>query len=210
MKKPGIAIVDYGLGNVRSIVNGVEKVGGEPMLTREPSELLAADGLVLPGVGSFISGMERLTGCGLIDCIREYAAGGKPMIGICLGMQLLFDRGEEFGVTAGLALLSGEVKLLPAVAKLPHMAWNGILPPQPGRWDGTPFAGVRPGEDMYFVHSYAAVPAEESDILSITDFGGYNFVSAVQRGNITGCQFHPEKSGGAGLGILSAWVESCR
>lgn len=210
MTKPGIAIVDYGLGNVRSLVNGVEKVGGEPLLTRDPAELLAADGLVLPGVGSFICGMERLTGCGLTDCVRAYAASGKPLIGICLGMQLLFDRGEEFGVTAGLALLPGEVKLLPPVAKLPHMAWNGIHPPRPERWAGTPLAGVRPGEDMYFVHSFAAVPADGNDILSLTDFGGHRFASSVQRGNITGCQFHPEKSGTAGLGILAAWVESCR
>lgn len=204
-----IAVVDYGTGNVRSIAGGLERAGAAPFLTREPSSILGAAGLVLPGVGAFRSGMDRLRESGLVECILRFADSGKPLLGICLGMQLLMEEGEEFGPSKGLGLFRGRVERLPVREKLPHVGWNGIEPPCAGRWSSTIFHGVAEGADVYFVHSYAAVPENPEEIACLTGYGGRPFVSAIRRGNLAGCQFHPEKSGAAGLGILSAYVKSC-
>jgi len=210
MRQPAVAIIDYGLGNVRSLANALERVHALPILTRDPAVIQAAGGLILPGVGAFQAGMERLQALDLVPSIRSFFSSGKPLLGICLGMQLLMDQGEEFGISSGLGLVSGAVKRLQTDAKLPHMGWNRIRPPHPDAWQQTLLQNISPDNDMYFVHSYAVEPSQAVDILGLTDHGRSSFVSAVQHDNIVGLQFHPERSGPAGINILAAYVQSCR
>ena len=153
-----VAILDYDCGNVRSIVNAFIKIKAQPVLTRDPQIIQAADALVIPGVGAFANAMESLKQHGLIKEIFKFAAGGRFILGICLGMQILFEQSEEFGISKGLGLIRGNVKKLPVKVdgkiRLPHIAWNSIYPPADGSWDDSIFSDIQPGSKVYFVHTY--------------------------------------------------------
>lgn len=208
-----IAIIDYEVGNIRSIFSAFEKVGATPKLTRDRQEILNTDGVVLPGVGAYSHGMEKLKEHGLDLVIKDFAATGRPVLGICLGMQLLLSESDEFGLTKGIGLIPGSVRQLkllnPKVQKLPHVSWNELQKPNNVSWDGTIFEEVNPEENMYFVHSFAAVPENESHVLSLTNYSDSQFCSSVKNGNVYGCQFHPEKSAVEGLKIVSNFIRIC-
>ena len=211
IKNNRVAIVDYNLGNVQSILNGFHKINIDCVLTRSPSEILGSGACILPGVGAFAYGMENLIRFDLPEIIEKYVETGKPILGICLGMQLLMQGSHEFGWTSGLNLIQGEVRSLSinnhSPVKLPHVSWNEIRPPVSDRWANTLLSSTLPGENVYFVHSYAAVPSNQSEWLSETIYDEIKFCSAVQSRNIIGVQFHPEKSGGTGLRILRKFAD---
>jgi|LWDU01.1.fsa_nt_gi glutamine amidotransferase len=210
-----IAIIDYGIGNVRSILSAFENQKGEAdvFLTSDKDEILKSDGLVLPGVGAFSHGMENLKSYDLVDVIKEYATSDRPFMGICLGMQLLFEESEEFGVSEGLGLILGRVVKLPTKdnqnEKLPHVSWNE-LNSKNAPWVDTILADIEEGSDMYFVHSFVARPRDGDNVLSTTEYSGYHFCSSVKKNNIYGCQFHPEKSGPTGLKIINNFIRMCK
>jgi imidazole glycerol-phosphate synthase subunit HisH len=199
-----IAIVDYGVGNLASVRNAFRRIGASAELHTDPATIHGAERLVLPGVGSFRVAMETLTSRGWVPALHAFAKTGKPFMGICLGMQLLFDRGEEHGPTNGLGLIPGEVvKLEPLPPhKVPHVGWNSLTPTKPHPL----LARIKPSVDFYFVHSFHCVPANTADVLGTCDFGG-SFVAAVAAGNVAGMQFHPEKSQPAGIQILENFIE---
>ena len=207
-----IAIIDYGIGNIRSILSAFENQGANVFLTSDKGEILKSDGLVLPGVGAFSHGMKNLESYGLVDVIKEYAALDRPLMGICLGMQLLFEESEEFGKTEGLGLILGKVVKLPTKdnqnENLPHVSWNK-LNSNKVPWKNTILADTKEGSDMYFVHSFVAQPRDSYNILSLTEYSNYHFCSSVKKGNIYGCQFHPEKSGPTGLKIINNFIRMC-
>lgn len=196
-----IAIIDYGMGNLRSVQKGFEKVGVAARVTRAADEIGRAPGVVLPGVGAFGACMDNLRDYGLIDVVRQVVERGTPFLGICLGMQLLFEESEEFGPVRGLGLLRGRVVRFrerdDPDFRIPHMGWNQIQ----RRQDAAALAGIDDGAFVYFVHSYHVEPADPGVIATTTDYDG-EFVSAVARGNLFACQFHPEKSQRIGLQIL--------
>lgn len=208
-----IAIIDYGVGNLFSLSSSLRHLGLETRITREARDLAAADRIILPGVGAFADAAAKLRDTGLVDTICGQAAAGKPLLGICLGMQMLFDEGEEFGLRPGLGLIPGRVVKLPArdaagaPLRVPQVGWNGLLPP-PGRADFAQSAlrAVQPGGEVYFVHSYEAKPACPADRLADTLYGGRRVCAAARRGSVTGCQFHPEKSGEVGLSVLRQFL----
>ncbi|MBT9281662.1 MAG: imidazole glycerol phosphate synthase subunit HisH [Hydrogenibacillus schlegelii] len=196
-----IAIVDTGLGNLRSVQKALIRLGADARLTVLPEELEAADGVVLPGVGAFPAAMDHLKRHGLVESLRELAARQTPLLGICLGMQLLFEKSEEWKLTLGLGLLPGQVTRLPAEVKLPHIGWNTVMP----RRSHPIWEGLEPGTWFYFVHTYAVEAQEASDVIAVTKYGR-PFPSIVARGNVVGVQFHPEKSSTAGLQLLGNWL----
>lgn len=208
-----IAIIDYGIGNVRSILSAFENQGANVFLTSDKDEILKSDGLVLPGVGAFSHGMENLKNYDLVDVIKEYAISDKPFMGICLGMQMLFEESEEFGETKGLGLILGKVVKLPTKdsqnEKLPHVSWNE-LNSKNVPWIDTILADIEEGSDMYFVHSFIAQPRDGDNILSTTEYSSNHFCSSVKKDNIYGCQFHPEKSGPTGLKIINNFIRMCQ
>jgi len=202
MKPVTIAIVDYGIGNVQSIKNALLSIGVSSVLTNKEEEIMRADALILPGVGAFPKGMENLRQRGLESILEKFKNSGKPLLGICLGMQLLMEDSNEFGSTKGLGFIKGNVRKMEVVnEKLPHIAWSEIL------LTGNAKGFVQPAGRFYFVHSYAVIPALEKNIFSTTLYDGKVFCSAVIEGNILGFQFHPEKSGEAGLDLLRTFVE---
>jgi glutamine amidotransferase len=194
-----IKIVDYGMGNLRSVQKAFEKIGAEAVIVSSPAEAVDAQKLVLPGVGAFRDAIHELRRTGLDQPVREHIAAGKPFLGICLGLQLLFDVGYEDGEWEGLGILKGKVVRFTEQPdlKIPHMGWNGLDFPKPTRL----FEGVPAGSSFYFVHSYYVVPDDQSVIAARTDYGG-PFVSAVARDNLFATQFHPEKSQTLGLRLL--------
>ncbi|MCG7536349.1 imidazole glycerol phosphate synthase subunit HisH [Pseudoalteromonas sp. OOF1S-7] len=209
-----VTIVDYGVGNVRSIINALEKVGATSVVVSNDKEtILNSDGVVLPGVGAFSHGMAKLKENGLDAVIKDYAGMNKPLLGICLGMQMLFSESEEFGLTLGLDLIEGKIQKLktlnPGYEKLPHVSWNEIAQPDAQAWDNTILDGLNDKANMYFVHTFAASPLHEEHILSTTEYSDYVFCSTVKKGNIYGCQFHPEKSAVEGLSIMKNFVKIC-
>jgi imidazole glycerol-phosphate synthase subunit HisH len=210
MTAPVIAVLDYDIGNLASIVNALTEVGVTAVPTRDRAQIESADALILPGVGAFCQGMGNLSKYDLLDSISLHISSGKPFLGICLGMQLLFEESEEFGLCKGLGILKGRVRKLTlsseSTDKLPHIGWNAVRQPITGRWGGTIFETVSEPSDFYFVHSFAVEPEDQEIILGVTDFGGYQFCSGVHSGNIYGCQFHPEKSGMVGLSVLRNFV----
>jgi imidazole glycerol-phosphate synthase subunit HisH len=210
LRNKRICVIDYDLGNVKSILMGLKKVGAHPVLSKEEDEILSSDAVVLPGVGAFNVGMENLKKYALIEKISRFVRTGKPLLGICLGMQLLMDEGEEFGYSKGLGLLRGKVTKLSLKEghkeRIPHVGWNMIDEPEESRWRGTILNGLEAKSGVYFVHSFRAEPADPGDILSTTFYGGKHFCSSVHKGNIYGCQFHPEKSAAVGLRILENFV----
>lgn len=204
-----ICILDYGVGNIYSAAKGMKRFSPGVTVSDDPLEVRAADALVLPGQGSFEAGMRGLRVRGLIDEVKNAADAGKPILGICLGAQLLLERGYEFGDREGLGLIPGEAVHFPALTggiKVPHMGWNSIEEAEPGRWTGTALQGIPGGAEMYFIHSYILNPLHPQDILATTEYGGARFASVIGRGRILGCQFHPEKSADAGLRIIENFV----
>lgn len=197
-----ITIIDYGMGNLRSVEKALEKVGAEVTVSRDPDDVRRAERIVLPGVGAFGDAMHNLEKRGLVEVIKAEVAAGKPFLGICLGLDLLFEESDEHGVHAGLGLLPGRVELLPTELKIPQIGWNHVAI----RKESKLLAGIPDGSSFYFVHSYAVVPELESDILCTTEYG-CTFVSAVERGNIAAFQFHPEKSSSLGLTILENFAK---
>ncbi|EHN10471.1 Imidazole glycerol phosphate synthase amidotransferase subunit [Patulibacter medicamentivorans] len=206
-----IAVVDYGMGNRRSVEKALEHAGARALVTADSAEIRAADGLVLCGVGAFAAGAQRLRESGLDDLVRERVADGTPLLGICLGMQLLFERSDERGGATGLGLLAGPVRQLQPSGglKLPHIGWNLV------RWvdrpDGRPpvLRGTLPEQTaFYHVHSYVVRPEDPADVAAHGDYGG-PFVTAVQRDRVYGAQFHPEKSSTDGLRVLRSFAETC-
>jgi len=198
-----IAIIDYGMGNLHSVSKAVERLGYEAVVTSDEAEIMAADGAILPGVGAFGDAMEELAATGLDSVVKRYAASGKPLLGICLGMQLLFSESEEHGQHKGLDLLPGRVVRFQGSYKVPHMGWNRLAFGQTSPL----FAGLAEGH-VYFVHSYHVKPEVASDLLATTDY--YQQVTAiVGRGNVYGMQFHPEKSGELGMKLLGNFLSLC-
>jgi glutamine amidotransferase len=197
---PSVVVVDHGSGNLRSAERALAQVGADVVVTSDIDKARDADGVVLPGVGAFAACMAGVISVGADDLVRERAAAGRPVLGICVGMQVLYAAGEEHGVrTAGIGVLPGEVVQLSAPI-LPHMGWNTVSPPT----QSALFAGVA-DERFYFVHSYAARPDGDGET---TATHGERFVAAVEAGPLCATQFHPEKSGAAGLGLLRNWVSS--
>lgn len=195
-----IAIIDYGMGNLHSVSKAVERLGFDCVVTSDEEVLLKADGAILPGVGAFGDAMEQLTATGLKDAVLRYAASGKPLLGICLGMQLLFTTSEEYGPHEGLNLLPGRVVKFQGDYKIPHMGWNKLQFKQPSPL----FEDIEEGH-VYFVHSFHAKPDVPSDLLAATDY--YQPVTAiVGRGSVFGMQFHPEKSGDVGMRLLGNFL----
>ena len=198
-----IAIVDYGMGNLRSVQKAFERVGQAADVTADADRIAAAPGVVLPGVGAFGACMANLTAAGLLEPVRHVLASGRPFLGICLGMQLLFEESEEFGPVKGLGILPGRVvRFVPdRERKIPHMGWNQVRvvrrAPQ--------LAGVDDGAFVYFVHSYYPVPADPSLVATTTTYGP-EFASSVVRDNLFACQFHPEKSQRVGLRLLESFL----
>jgi imidazole glycerol-phosphate synthase subunit HisH len=206
--RPRIAIVDYGMGNRRSVEKALEHVGAAASITRDRDELQQAEALVLPGVGAFPRGMQNLRSYGLEALLRERVEAGTPLLGICLGMQLLFDCSTELGErTPGLGLIGGEVLPLEAEAlRVPHIGWNEVRFERPSRLTAElPAAGV----PFYHVHSYAAHPTEPGDVVGTAAYGG-RFATIVERGSVYGTQFHPEKSSSDGLTLLASFVRMVR
>jgi imidazole glycerol-phosphate synthase subunit HisH len=196
-----VAIVDYGLCNLDSVRRAVEECGGEPLLTNRPDAVMDADRVILPGVGAFPEAMANLRRDGLDAAMtRRVVEQGHPFLGICLGMQLMAERGLEGRPTSGLGWISGEVRRLEPGngSRVPHIGWNEVVPAAADAL----FAGIPSGADFYFVHSYVVHPADAGDILGLTPYGDRNVVSAVRRGNMWGVQFHPEKSQKIGFTVL--------
>ena len=200
-----IAIIDYGVGNLFSLRSSFAAIGQEVVVTDDPAVAGAADKLILPGVGAFGDAAEKLRASGLDEFVRQQAESGKPLLGICLGMQLLFDESMEYGVHKGLGLIPGRVVpmegAIPADLKIPHIGWNALHFPK----QSPLFRYVREGECVYFVHSFYAADCDENVIAS-AEYGAM-LTAAVQKDNVFGCQFHPEKSGKTGLAILRAFCE---
>ncbi len=195
-----IAIVDYGMGNLRSVQKGFEKIGAEAIISRDPAQIKDSEKVVLPGVGAFPECMKNLANFGLIDPIIDFIKSDRPFLGICLGLQLLFDESEEFGLHGGLKVIPGKVKAFDRNMglKIPHMGWNQVN----FKKDVPIFMNIPDGAWFYFVHSYYVDPSDKEDIAATTNYG-IEFTCAVSRGNLYALQFHPEKSQDNGLKILS-------
>jgi imidazole glycerol-phosphate synthase subunit HisH len=198
--RPLVAVVDYGAGNLVSIDQALDRVGARVVVARDPEAARGADLLVVPGVGAAAPAMERLQRQGLAATLRDWIAAGRPYLGICLGLQLLFEASDEDGAET-LGVLAGRTSLLADAPTLPHIGWNQVDRTR----DHSLFAGIRPSADFYFVHSYAGVPAgaHEGAVTLATTTHGATFVSAIERDNVVGVQFHPERSGADGLRLLA-------
>ncbi len=211
-----ITVIDYGIVNLGNIVRGLEHAGGRVCSSMDPDVVRQADRLVLPGVGAFAAGMAELSARGLDHAVIESAKAGTPLLGICLGMQMLLDHSEENGSHDGLGILAGRVRAIPREGidgsrrrKVPHIGWNSLeYPPHRSHWQESCLASTQYGEFCYFVHSYMAVPENPTHILAQCDYEGLAVNAAIARDNITGLQFHPERSGPEGLNILEQFVKS--
>ena len=203
-----ISIVDYGAGNILSIEQALRKFDVRVEVTTDPETVLLSDAVVLPGVGAFGEGMSKLKGRGLDRALCEASAAGTPLLGICLGMQLLFESSTEFGFNQGLGLIPGQVDRLVVGSgtRLPHVGWNSIDKTVHCDEVGSLLGNTHDGEDLYFVHSYCALPSNLSHLLAECNYGGTRFAAVVRNENVYGCQFHPEKSGEAGLSILHNFI----
>ena len=201
-----IAIIDYGVGNLFSLCSSLERIGAQAVVTSDPEVIRKARKLILPGVGAFADAAQKLRDSGLDKLIKEEVSRGKEIMGICLGMQLLFEKSYEFGEHQGLGLLKGSVipmeGTIPAQLKIPHIGWNALH----FRKDSKLLRYIKDGDCVYFVHSYYAAHCDES-VIATAEYGK-ELTAAVQQGNVMGCQFHPEKSGEVGLKILRAFCES--
>ena len=201
-----IAIIDYGVGNLFSLTSSFAAIGAEAIATNDPDVIRAADRLILPGVGAFEDAAKKLFASGMAALVTEEAKRGKPIMGICLGMQLLFEKSYEYGEHEGLGLLSGSVRpiadVIPTDYKIPHIGWNALTITRP---NSPIFRYLKNGDHVYFVHSYYATDCADS-VIATAEYGA-PLTAAVQKDNIFGCQFHPEKSGKVGLDILRAFCD---
>ena len=210
MKKT-VVIIDYQLGNLFSVNQALVNIGLNVLISTDAKDIIGADAIVLPGVGAFGNAMANLNELGLTEPIKKFISEGKPFLGICLGLQLLFSNSEEFGAVEGLGLIKGKVKRfsngsITKTVRVPQIAWNTIEKPNDGRWDNTPLENIKESEHMYFVHSYYVVPDDESVVLTTTTYGGMSYASSIFKNNIFACQFHPEKSASEGLKIYREWA----
>jgi imidazole glycerol-phosphate synthase subunit HisH len=212
---PQVAIIDYEMGNLFSVQRACEHVGLRPCITSDISVIKNSVAIILPGVGAFGDAMENLKRLDLISPIKDCIETGKPFMGICLGMQLVFSESEEFGVHKGLDIIKGSVVKFPdsnnkgEKIKVPQVGWNHIYRPASAKqsfWNASPLKDVPSGEFMYFVHSYYSVPSDKEVVLSTTTYEGTTFCSSVLHGNVFACQFHPEKSAGEGIKIYNNWA----
>lgn len=211
-----VTILDYGVGNLRSVARAFEVCGATPVLAKTPAQAINADRLVIPGVGAFRSCTDALRAAGFVDVIEQAVnANQRPVMGICVGMQMLLNVSEEFGEQAGLGLVAGKVCRIPHVSatgdrrKVPHIGWASLRPPEgadAGAWSGTILRDTLIGTDVYFVHSFAAVAERADEVLATASYDGYEICAAVRRNNLYGVQFHPEKSGMAGLRIIRSFL----
>jgi glutamine amidotransferase len=209
-----VTVIDYGVGNLLSVRRAFEHFGAEVILAETAAQLAAADRLVLPGVGAFGDGMAGLRARHLVEAVVQHAAGGRPFLGICLGMQMMLDASEEFGEHAGLGIIPGKVKAISPVGrdgrphKIPHIGWSALaVPPGHAPWGHGLLHGITPGDAVYFVHSFTAVPTSDAHRLADCDYDGLAISAAIGRDNIYGCQFHPEKSGRVGLRMIANFLE---
>ena len=198
-----IAIIDYDAGNMLSVVKALDHLGCDPVVTRDPDVLQQADKVILPGVGAFGDAMDRLNGYDLVPVIKDVIKEGKPFLGICLGLQLLYESSEEAPGVAGIGALAGRIRKIPAgeYVKIPQMGWNSLEYPNPGRL----FNGINEGSYVYFVHSYYLEAADRSTVTATTSYN-VTIDASVESGNVFACQFHPEKSGAVGLRILENFI----
>ena len=207
-----IAIIDYQLGNLFSVRQACVYLGYDAVITSDKNELLEADYAILPGVGAFGDAMNNLEGLDMISPIKDFIAGGKPFMGVCLGLQLLFSESEEFGASKGLNLIEGTVQKFPPrnsqneVLKVPQIEWNNIRETPDRKWENTPLQSCHNGDYMYFVHSFFVKPQIQDTVLSLTSYGGMTYCSSVLQKNIFACQVHPEKSGRHGVQIYKNWL----
>ncbi len=200
-----VAIVDYGVGNLFSLTSSLEAIGADVKVTNDAAVLKSADQIILPGVGAFEDAAKKLRQGGLDKALIELAQDGKPFLGICLGMQMLFERSFEYGEHKGLGLIKGDVipmkGVIPADLKIPHIGWNPLI----FKKESPLFSNIKNGDCVYFVHSFYAENCKES-VVATAEYGK-ELTAAVQKGNVFGCQFHPEKSGKVGLAILEAFTQ---
>ncbi len=197
-----VVIIDYNIGNVKSVLNACERIGIEAIISRDIEQIKQAKGIILPGVGSFNVAMENLKKYDLIDILNERKQAGTPILGICLGMQVLFEKGYEVKETKGLGYLKGNVDLIKATKKLPHMGWNELY----FNKNNNILKYVKEFDDVYFIHSYMA-DFNNEEVICYTEYEKQKIPALVGRNNVLGCQFHPEKSGEVGQNILKAWKE---
>jgi glutamine amidotransferase len=210
---PGVVVIDYGVGNLFSVRRAFEQCGATVAFSSDPDEIMSAPRVVLPGVGAFADGMRGLIERKLDGVVRAYAELDRPLLGICLGMQMLADVSEEFGEHKGLGIIPGRVSAIENTTsdgrphKIPHIGWAALQKPE-GRqdWDRTILHDVRQGEAVYLVHSYAFIPNDKAYRLADVDYHGRTISAAIQRGKVYGCQFHPEKSGAVGLKIVDRFL----
>jgi glutamine amidotransferase len=207
-----VVIVDYGMGNLKSVQRGLEKVGASALVSSNPAIIANAERLILPGVGAFEDGMKGLGDAGVLDAVYDFVKTGNELLGICLGMQMLLDQSEEYGNHKGLGLISGDVKEIPksyygdVVRKIPHIGWVRVEKPSHHDWKGSCLEDIKLGEYFYFVHSFMAVTKNKEDLLAQCKDEGAVVAAAIKKDNITGLQFHPEKSGEVGLKILHKFI----
>jgi imidazole glycerol-phosphate synthase subunit HisH len=206
-----IVIIDYSLGNLFSVQQALTYCGADTIISHSPNDVKTADAIVLPGVGAFAEAMKYLRENKLDQAIIDTVDGGKPFLGVCLGMQLLFESSEEFTNSYGLGLISGSIKRFVKPAEMeklhvPQVGWNTIERNHTFNWNNTVLAGVPESSYMYFVHSFYAMPTNPSDVLSVSEYGGTRYCSSVMKNNIVATQFHPEKSGEEGIKIYKNWL----
>ena len=209
MSIPEIVVIDYGVGNLLSVQRGFEHCGAKVVLTADPQKILSAKRVVLPGVGAFANAMMALNSLGLVAVIQELSDRQIPLLGICLGMQLLLEESDEFGVTKGLGLIPGRVVAIPdltlsgGLQKIPHIGWSALQPSNPNiEWQSTLLKDNHRGDAAYFVHSFMANPTDTTHRIADCLYGGHKVSAMIGKDHIVGCQFHPEKSGEVGLKIL--------
>jgi len=213
MSAPRVTVLDFGIGNLYSVCRALEKSGASVELVDKCPRADQVERLILPGVGAFAKCLDAMRRYGAVDLAREFALTGRPLLGICVGMQALFDVGEEFGEHPGIGLIAGRVKQLqPPVGnnafKLPHIGWAPLECQRQESWESSPLRSVKPGEFAYFVHSYHGQPEHQETLLATTIYGGTKVTAAVIKENVTGVQFHPERSGPVGLRIMETFVHS--
>jgi imidazole glycerol-phosphate synthase subunit HisH len=208
-----VTIVDYGVGNLLSLARAIEHAGAAAIVSADPADVERAERVILPGVGAFADGMEELRTRELVEPLRAFAAGGRPLLGICLGMQLLLDESTEFGVHEGLGLVGGTVREIPrstngTLRKVPHIGWSALVESRSSvnGWHDPLLDGIDQGASVYFVHSFAAEPADESICVAESVYGDVRITSVIRQGPIMGTQFHPEKSGPVGLRLIRNFV----
>lgn len=214
MSIPRVTIIDYGHGNLLSVQRALEFCGAKVTSTSNSDQILKAQRVVLPGVGAFANAMHALEKLKLVEVIREICLLNTPLLGICLGMQLLFDESDEFGLTAGLGIIPGRVISVPNfgmsgnVLKIPHIGWSSLQPASKvTRWQNTILQDLNPNDATYFIHSYMAAPSNASHSLAECLYGGNKITAVVAKDNTIGCQFHPEKSGVVGLRVLDRFLK---